>query len=446
MAAHARPDERHLADVIVVQHCAETDFVLQRRQLLHRARSALARAGERDVGLAVLDLGDVLQHHVDVDVGVGHGTEDLGGVARNVGQPDDGHLRLTAVVSHAGEDRVFHRDVLHRTFDERARLIGVRRAHVNGNVVTAGVFHATQHEHLGAARRHLEHFLEADGVQMPRVGHDARIGCKDAVDVRIDLANVGVQRRGERHGGGVRPAAAKRGDVLTVLADALKSGDEHDQTLREGVLQPSGRDVDDLRVAVRAGGDHAGLRTREGPGLSTQRVDGHGDQGVGDALPRGQEHVHLARRRARDSPGGPDPAGHRWCHPSQTPRRRRRCPPSWFRRCARRRGESGRHRPPRIHRTFVRRAPPVHLSGSIRQGSPTKDSWFAHAVFPSGAAVAWVTVTDRRAGAQRPGEQARQAGAERPRETARDGPTPGSPFTTPSRRAGAHVSSTRMPS
>ena len=168
---------------------------------------------------------------------------------------------------------------------------------MNGNVVTSGVFHATQHEHLGAARRHLEHLLEADGVQMPRVGHDARIGCKDAVDVRIDLANVGVQCGGKRDSGGVRPAAAKRGDVLAVLADALKSGDEHDQTLREGVLQPSGRDVDDLRVAVRAGGDHAGLRSREGPGLRAQRVDGHGDQCVGDALPRGQEHVHLARRR-----------------------------------------------------------------------------------------------------------------------------------------------------
>ena len=86
VAAHARTDQRHLADVVVVEHLGEADLVLQRGELLHRAGPAVARAGERDVGLAVLDLGDVLQHHVDVHVGVGDGAEHLGRVAGNVGQ------------------------------------------------------------------------------------------------------------------------------------------------------------------------------------------------------------------------------------------------------------------------------------------------------------------------------------------------------------------------
>ncbi len=64
-------------------------------------------------------------------------------------------------------------------------------------------------------------------------------------------------------------------------------------------LQPARRDVDDFRVAVRAGGDHAGLRTGEGAGLRAQRFDRHGHQRIGDALAGGQQHVEFARRRDR---------------------------------------------------------------------------------------------------------------------------------------------------
>ena len=180
-----------------------------------------------------------------------------------------------------------------------AGLVRVRRPDVDRNVVAACVFHAAQHQHLGAAGGQLEHLLEADGVEALGVGHDARVGGEDAVDVGVDLAHVGVQRRGQRDGGGVRSAAAERGDVLAVLADALEAGDQHDQALVERCLQPARGDVDDLGVAVGAGGDHAGLRPGERSRLRAQRVDGHRDQRVGDALTRGQQHVHLARRRGR---------------------------------------------------------------------------------------------------------------------------------------------------
>ena len=53
-----------------------------------------------------------------------------------------------------GQDGVFHGDVLDRSGDDGAGLVGVRRPDVDRNVVTAGVFHAAQHEHL-SARRHL---------------------------------------------------------------------------------------------------------------------------------------------------------------------------------------------------------------------------------------------------------------------------------------------------
>ena len=299
VATHARTDQRHLADVIVVKHPGEADLILQRGELLHRAGPTVARAREGDVGLAVLDLGDVLQHHVDVHVGVGDGAEHLRRVAGDVGQADDRHLGLAAIVCDSGQNGVFHAYVLYRSGHKRAGFVRVRRPDMNRNIVAAGVFHTAKHQHLGPARRQLEHLLERDGVQPLGVGHDARVGGEDAVDVGVDLADIGLQRGGQRDGGGVRPAAAERRDVLAVLADPLEAGDQDDQPPVERLPQPARRDVDDLGVAVGACGDHAGLRPGEGPGLGAQRLDGHRDQRVGNALPRGQQHVHLPRRRGR---------------------------------------------------------------------------------------------------------------------------------------------------
>ena len=94
------------------------------------------------------------------------------------------------------------------------------------DAVAAGVLDAPQHEHLGAGRGQLEHLLVGDGVEPPGVRDDPRVGGEDAVDVGVDLADVGAQRGGQRDGGGVGAAAAERGDVLGVLADALEAGDD----------------------------------------------------------------------------------------------------------------------------------------------------------------------------------------------------------------------------
>ena len=68
------------------------------------------------------------------------------------------------------------------------------------NVVAARVFHAAQHEDLGAARGHLEHLLEGDLVEVLGVVNDAGVGGVDAVDVGVDLADVGFECRGEGDG------------------------------------------------------------------------------------------------------------------------------------------------------------------------------------------------------------------------------------------------------
>ena len=168
---------------------------------------------------------------------------------------------------------------------------------MHGDAVAAGVLDAAQHEHLGARGGQLEHLLVGDGVEPPGVRDDPRVGGEDAVHVGVDLADVGAQGGGDGDGGGVGAAAAERGDVLGVLADALEAGDDDDRALVQRRAQPARGDVDDPGLAVAAGGDDAGLRAGEGPRLVAVRGDGDGQQRHGDPLAGGEQHVELAAGR-----------------------------------------------------------------------------------------------------------------------------------------------------
>ena len=77
--------------------------------------------------------------------------------------------------------------------------------------------------------------------------HDAGVGGEDAVDVGVDLADVGLERRGEGDGGGVGAAAAERGDVAGAAVEALEPGDDRDRALVERAAHAAGRHVDDAR-------------------------------------------------------------------------------------------------------------------------------------------------------------------------------------------------------
>src|SRR4029079_3743200 len=62
----------------------------------------------------------------------------------------------------------------------------------------------------------------------PRARHDAWVGGVDAIDVGVDVAALGVEGGGDRHGRGVGAAAAQRGETLGVLVDALEARDHRD--------------------------------------------------------------------------------------------------------------------------------------------------------------------------------------------------------------------------
>ena len=113
-------------------------------------------------------------------------------------------------------------------------------------------------------------------------------------DVGVDFAHVGAQRGREGHGAGVRPAASERGDVAGVGRHPLEAGHEHDVVLFQRRLDAVGADVEDHRLGVGLVGDDPGLGAGQRDRQVPEVVDRHRAQGAGDALARGQQHVHLA--------------------------------------------------------------------------------------------------------------------------------------------------------
>ena len=181
--------------------------------------------------------GHVLHDHVDVDLGVGDDPEDRGGLARLVGDAHDGDAGLRQVVGDPADDGLLHVGASMRSScpGGSRTTSGPRAARRSG---------ARTPRSAGAGswpRRPASSSIssyDTDGSCVAR-RHDPRVGREDAVDVGVDLADLGLERRGERDGGGVGAAAAERGDVLAVLADALEAGDDRDVAGGERVADPA---------------------------------------------------------------------------------------------------------------------------------------------------------------------------------------------------------------
>src|SRR5690606_20528168 len=124
------------------------EFRLDLLQLAHSPGTVGLGQGEGDVG-AARRVGDVLQHHVDVDLRVGHGAEDAGRRAGVVGNTGDGDLRLRPVMGDAGDQRLFHGDLLDRAGHGGTRLVTVGRADSDRYPVPTRVLHRPQVEDLG---------------------------------------------------------------------------------------------------------------------------------------------------------------------------------------------------------------------------------------------------------------------------------------------------------
>ena len=151
-------------------------------------------------------------------------------------------------------------------------------------------------EHLGAERGHLQHLLVGNLVQAPGLGHDARIGGVDAVHVRVDVAALGLDGGGERHGAGVRAAAAERRDAARRLVHALEAGDDGDfPVVGEALGDPGAVDGRDAGRAVGLRGHDRDLPALPGPGLEAHFLQREGEEARGHLLAGGDDHVVFLR-------------------------------------------------------------------------------------------------------------------------------------------------------
>ena len=278
MRAHPRTDHRELADLVVVHEAFEADLALVGGERLQRRRGILLGEREGDIGASGGGSRHVLHDHVDVRTRLGDDLEDLGCLAGHIRDADDGDLGLTEVGGDPRDDGFFHGDSLRsigtglaRTQDVGALARAERRPGMNEDAVTAGIFDGADVEHLRTIGGELQHLFAGDDIKLSRHRHDARVGGEDPVHVAVDLADVGLEGRCERHSGRVGATAAEGRDVTGVSVEALEAGHDHDGALVESLAESNGSDIDDAGGAVRGIRDHAGLTSGERTRLETHR-------------------------------------------------------------------------------------------------------------------------------------------------------------------------------
>src|SRR6185437_7098531 len=302
VAAHADADDRDLGDVGRPVQALVAD--LAARLFQRHARALVVGRGHREGEVGGGAVGrDVLDDHVDVDVGVGERSEDRRGDARLVLHATDRDLGLVLGEGDAGDDLLFHDFTL--VADERAgwRLMRVdvfrpfeAGAHEDVHLVHHAELDRAHLHHLGAERGKLQHFLVGYLVETARCFDHARIGGVNAVDVGIDVAAFGADGGGDRHRRGVRAAAAERGDAAALLVQALEAGDHrHLLHFLEAADQLGAVDFDDARGAVGAVGEDRQLPAAPGTRVDAHAFEHDGEQPGGNLLAGRHHRIVFAR-------------------------------------------------------------------------------------------------------------------------------------------------------
>ena len=164
-----------------------------------------------------------LHDHVHFDGRGPDGAENLGGHARLVGYAEQGQF---GGISGVGQTR--HEGLLHGGFlrgNQGAGTLFVEAGqHPQRDTVLADEFQRARMQYFGAQAGEFHHFFKSDGIEQASVFDDARVGGIDAGDIGVDLAFIGIERGGDRNGGGIGAATAEGGDSATG-GDALEAGD-----------------------------------------------------------------------------------------------------------------------------------------------------------------------------------------------------------------------------
>ena len=207
------------------------------------------------------------------------------------GTADEGDFGLVFVERDAADDDVFH--ACGFFFHNGSWVVIETGADFEHDAEFFGELDRARLHHLRAKAGQFEHFVVGNFLELARARHDARVGGVNAIDVRVNLAKVGLERRGQGDGRQVRTAAAQRGD-LPFGSLSLKTGDDDHVALIEQLMDLLGGDVLNLGLGVNAIGDDARLRAGQRHGRDIQGMQRHGRERDGGLLAGGQEHVHLA--------------------------------------------------------------------------------------------------------------------------------------------------------
>ena len=121
---------------------------------------------------------------------------------------------------------------------------------------------------------------------------DAWICCKHARDVGVDLAHIGIKCSGQCNGSGVATAATERGEFAR-RGYALETSDHNNFAFSKGCLHAVVLDFENFGFCVYIIRDDAHLVTRKADSIHADASEGHRQKSHGDALARGEQHVHF---------------------------------------------------------------------------------------------------------------------------------------------------------
>ena len=149
-------------------------------------------------------------------------------------------------------------------------------------------------QYFGAQARHFEHFFKGDFVHAARIFNHARVGGVHTINIGVDQAFIGVDRRRHRHGGGVGAATTERGDVV-VLIHPLETGDDDHFARVQIFAHASAVNRLDARFHEGVVGAHRHLPAGVADRVDTNALQGDGEQTDRDLFAGGGDHVHFTR-------------------------------------------------------------------------------------------------------------------------------------------------------
>ncbi|BAI65605.1 integrase [Rothia mucilaginosa DY-18] len=302
---HTRANQRQLTNRLVVDNLLEAQLSLSILQSLQRGRALRLIQSEGNIGHARAVSGNVLNNHVQVHLRLIQQAEHLRCRTGNIRNTNNGNLCAGAIVRNTRNQGLFQGNLLQMGGGQFRGLlrdhngafkVRERRTHVKLQIKTTSILDTAQVQNLRTVRRHLQHFLTGDGIQLMRGRHDARVGGEHAVHVRVNLAHISVQGSRQRNSGRIGTAAAQSGNVAALTVHALEARNNRNVASLNRLTDTVRVDLHQARRTVHAVGNHASLRTSERLSLSAQVVNSHRQDGSRNAFTGSQQHVQLTGR------------------------------------------------------------------------------------------------------------------------------------------------------